>query len=529
MPMKRSYKNLMYFVIPIIIFLFALFLRIYFFTGFILGDDLEEFQAFQHIMTHGPILNVALHIRFGLWFFHVLSFKLLGVSIFSFFLPTLLMSSTFGIIGYFLLTFWKYPRYQAFLAALFIASAPFEILIGVIHANDLIFSWILALALFSFIIFEKRPIIQGILVAFLLWFAFYIKIWVVYLFPVLALYYLYQFVKYRIWKGFASFFITSLFLHEITCIVWKFTSGTFIPFIYYTSATYSVAKETIPWLLQFYPKMIIYGSEFGTTLFGIIPYLLFALLIIKAILSAPKFRKTKFDKFDVYLFAFYTSFFLLLNYFPTTFKFDQYYSAPRIFRYLAPLSFPMTLHVAKLILDLSKIKISFKSIGRLRKSIIGKYPLVFLFAFLICVNIYQADNATKPGQIYNTALLSIVKDVKEQSPPQLLVENWLSFFLREVYLKDTNTSIISPNYTIDDAKKYEQWLQENQHNLTEGSMMISGIGSYVQYGCHNCGFRLRQFNGSLDPGWKLFKEYQNQSYLPIPEPARLWVWLPSAK
>lgn len=528
--MKRNFKSIaIQIAVPVIIFLFALFLRLYFFTGFILGDDIEEFQAFQYIMTNGPSLHTALHIRFGLWLFPVLSFELLGVSEFSFFLPTLLMSSSFALLGYFLLNFWKYPRYQAFLAALFIASAPFEILIGVIHANDLIFSWVLALAFFFFIIFEKKPLIQGVLVAFLLWFAFYTKIWVVYLFPILAIYYLYQFVKHRKWKGFASFFIFSLFLHEITSIVWKFTSGTFIPFVYYTSATYPVPKETVPWLLQFYPKMILYGSEFGTTLFGIIPYLLFALLVVKAILSAPKFRKTKLDKFDVYLFVFYASFFLLLNYFPTTFRFDQYYSASRIFRYLAPISFPMTLHVAKLILDLSKIKIRSKRIGVLRNIVIGNYPLVFLFVLLICVNIYQADNATKPGQIYNATLLSIVKDIREQSPPKLLSESWSSFFLREIYLKDTNTSIISPNYTIDDAKKYEKWIQEIQPDLAEGSMMISGIGNYVHYGCHNCGIRLRQFNDSLDSGWKLFKEYQNQSYLPVPEPARLWMWLPSSK
>jgi len=528
--MKKTYKNITMLIIPpLLIFCFALILRLFFFTGFILGDDVEEFQVMQYVMSNGPELHTAAHICFGRWIFNIISFNLFGISESSFFLPTWLMSSSIGVIGYYILTFWRYPRYKAFLAALFIASAPFEILIGVVRANDLIFSWALALALYSFIIFEKKPIIQGMLLAFLFWFAFYVKLWVIYLLPALGLYYLYQIVKHKRWQGLASFSTASVVIHGITCIVWKIKAGVFMPYLYYHSATYPVPEKDLSWLFQIYPKFIFQGSEFGTTLFGIIPYLLIALLILKVILSRTVKNHKKilsFDKLDIYLFAYYTSFFLLMNFFPNTFNFDQYYSAPRIFRYLTPLSFPMVLHIAKLILDFSKIKINFKGINTLRKSIIGKYSIVILFVFLICVNIYQADNATKPGQIYRENLLSIIKDIKEQSPPQLVMESWLSFFTREIYLKDNNRISIVPIYGIYDAKEYEKWLQENQYNLTEGSMMITGLGNYVHYGCHGCGFCLNKFNNKLDSGWKLFKEYNNLTYLPSPEPARLWIWMP---
>ncbi|MCX6818904.1 MAG: glycosyltransferase family 39 protein [Candidatus Aenigmarchaeota archaeon] len=529
--MKKQHKKIaMKILPPLIIFCFALLLRLCFFTGFILGDDIEEFQVMQYVMDNGPELHTAAHIRFGMWLFNVISFSLFGISELSFFLPTWLMSSSLGVIGYYLLLFWKYSRHKAFLAGLFIASAPFEILIGVLRANDLIFSWVLALALYSFVVFEKKPVIQGVLLAFLIWFAFYIKLWVIYLLPALGLYYLYNLVRHKKWQGLASFVVASVVIHGITCIVWKIKTGVFMPYLYYHSATYPVPERDLPWLFQIYPKFIFQGSEFGTTLFGLVPYILISLLVLKVILPRIAINCKKiisFDRLDIYLIAYYTSFFLLINFFPNTFNFDQYYSAPRIFRYLTPLSFPMTLHIAKLILDFNKIKLSLKGIGISRKNIIRKYSIVLLFLLLICVNIYQADNATKPGQIYRESLLAIVNDIKEQSPPELVMESWLSFFMREIYLKDNNNISIIPIYSIYDAKEYEKWLHENQNNLTEGSTMITGLACYVHYGCHNCGFRLRQFTGSLDPGWKLFREYDNLTYLPIPEPARLWKWSPS--
>jgi hypothetical protein len=514
-------------LIPVLLFIFAFSLRYYYFTGFILGDDVQEFAASNYIINNYPVLTDPFHLRFGVWIFNVIFFKLLGVSEFSFFLPTFLMSSSLVVVGYYILA-QKYTWKESILASIFLASAPFEILIGVVRANDLIFTWLLALGFLSLIYFEKMPYIQGILVAFFLWFAFYVKLWVVFLFPVIGIYYLYEIVKNRNWQGAKSFIIYSILLHGITGIIWKIKIGMFFPFTKYHSATYPVPQEEILNIFKIYPRWIFEGSEFGTTLFGYIPYLLLVLLSAKIILLkySKKLSKTlRFDKLDVYLLAFYCSFFLLLNFFPNTFKFDQYYSAPRIFRYLAPISFPMTLHLAKLISDFSRLLLDNTKFHS--ETLIKKYAIIILFLLLISVNIYQADEATKPGQIYRRNLFSIIDDVKEKSPPQLISESWLNFFLREVYLKkpEYNISII-PIYNTHAARDYEIWLAQNQNNLKEGTMMITGLGGYLHYGCHGCGPRLEQFDDDLDPGWKLYREYETLSYLPTPEPARLWVWEP---
>lgn len=516
--MERCNKIIKHVVVPFIIFLFAYLLRRYFFCGFILGDDAEEFPLIQNLAVHGPDFKGHLQYRFGMWLFNVIFFKLFGISETTFFLPTWLMSSSLSVIGYYILLSWQYKPIHAFLASLFIASTPFEILIGTVRANDLILSWLLTQGFLSFILFKDRSVIQGILLAFFLWFAFYVKLWAIYLFPALGFYYMVLIIRNKIWRGLVSFTLTSIFLHSITSIFWKIKIGTFLPFLVKASATYPVASKDLVFTFFQYPKKLFQGSEFGTTLFGYIPYLLLVLLIIKYIMTLLPSKYPnyfKMDRLDLYLIVYYGSFFLFLNFFPNNFKFDQYYSVPRIFRYLAPLSFPMSLHTVKLILDLCKdcFPVIFE-----RKCFIVSLILPMIFC-----NIYQTNSATMPGQIYRNALFSILRDIKEQSPSKLLTDSWLGFFLREVYLKaESNKIHIVPILGVYAAKDYEKWLKTNQSNLSEGTMLITGLCNYVHYGGYYDGFRLRQFSNNLDSHWKLFKEYRMLSYLPLPEPARLW-------
>lgn len=86
--------------------------------------------------------------------------------------------------------------------------------------------------------------------------------------------------------------------------------------------------------------------------------------------------------------VYYVSFFLLLNFFPNNYKFDQYYSAPRIFRYLAPLSFPMSLHVGKMLLDLTGLWPFGVRAYNVAGIVVGPFLLL---------NFYHAHEATCPS------------------------------------------------------------------------------------------------------------------------------------
>ncbi|MBF0277213.1 MAG: glycosyltransferase family 39 protein [SAR324 cluster bacterium] len=457
-----------------------------------------------------------LHLRFGVWVFNWIAFQLLGVSEFSFFLPTVLMSASFSVIGYFVLVSKKTPRHYAFLAGLAIASAPFEILTGTLRANDLILSWLLAIGFALLIRFEKRPVLQGISVSFFLWFGFHVKLWVVYLVPVLALYFLLQIVQ-KNWKGFCSFAAFSALLHGITMIVMREITGFFMPFLHAHAATYPVPAHDLPILFLMYPKYLFQGEEFGNTLFGSIPFLLIFGLGIKFYFSTLKSNtKRRLDRLDYCLLCYYGTFFLFINFFPNSFVFDQYYSAPRIFRYLSPLSFPMTLHLVKLVLDIFHCR-------KVQWRLASFMPALILMG-ISAVNLLQAHHSTAPGRTYHQTVKKVSQEIADAAPPRLLVEVWLSFFMENFYLKEANSRIeVFPILNTSHVSEYENWLSLNQSKQPKGTMLLTGLGSCVHYNVTYKGFQLTQFQNPLHASWKMFKEFNVLDYLPYPEPARLWV------
>src|SRR5207302_1974390 len=272
----------------------------------------------------------------------------------------------------------------------------------------------------------RCPVLQGILLALCFWLGFYVKLWAVYILPPLAAYYLSR----RAWRAAASFAAASLVLHGATLLFWKAKVGQYLPCITPHAATYPIPFRDLPRLLLDYPKLVFVGSDIETTLFGAVPYLWVGLLIAKIVARwlPPGLRPARgphfgrWDRLDVLLLTLFAVFFTLLNFFPNSFTFDRYYSAPRIFRYLAPLSFPMTLHLAKMVLDLMPARAGWLAVAALLA--------------LTGSNLRQTAQATAPGRAYRATLMAVVRDVRERRPPMLVTEAWISYFLSNVYLED---------------------------------------------------------------------------------------------
>ncbi len=513
----RSERLLTYGVAPLTLFSVALVLRLYFFSGFILCDDVEEYALIEQLALKGPTFQGHLQYRFMMWWLNVLFFRLFGPSEGSFFLPTLLMSSSLSVVGYGLLLRNGYARGASFLGGLLVATAPFEILLGTLRANDLILAWLLALALLAFVPFGQQPGRQGVAVAFLLWLAFYTKLWAVYVLPALGVHYLAQVLCEKEKRGVVAFVLTSASLHAATALYWKARIGVFLPFVTAFSATYPVEARDLPALFLRYPRNVFVGSEFGTTLFGYVPHLLCALVATKTLLwlwTRKRDGRLAFDRLDAILLAYYVSFGLLLNFVPNHFVVDRYYSAPRIFRYLAPVSFPMTVHAGKILLDIGAVY----GRGSLRP-----YVAALLWVVILAGNGVQAAEASRPGRTQRRALLAVVADIRTQCPPRVLCEAWQSFFLRQVYLKGACAPTSVPGILrTHSARDYERWLADHQGTLPTGTTLITGVGSCVHYGCHGCGFRLREFSAPLSAEWALVEEYAPLDYVPRPEPVRLW-------
>jgi hypothetical protein len=482
-----------------------------------MGDDGQEFPILLHIIDHEPILTDQIHRRFMGWLLNLIFFKLFGVSETSYFLPAWLLSSSLSIFGYAILLNRGYSLRSAMFAGLMIASAPYEILTGAVRMNDLILSWLMVAAFGVLLIFKHRAVMQGIIIAICLWLGFFTKLWVVYIFPLFFLYYGLQIIKHKKWNGFISFLLCSFLLHGAMSIFWKIKIGLFFPFFYSHASNIPVAPyHLFSWFTK-YPRMIFQGSEYGTTLFGAVPYLLLIALVIKLVLGI-RFshdKKAGWDSLDFWLLFYYTSLFLLINFFPNSFDFSAYYSVHRIFRYLTPISFPMTLHLAKLIIDICHLL--FKRVR------IYNWTTIIAFSLLIVLNIYHAAEATRYGRTYRKNLKSVIQEVKKSAPPAVLAESWLSCFLKHTYLKSqedkTQVLLVLGIHLINE---YEAWLDENESTLPEDTMLISGLAGYV-FGCtHEEGFLLTQFSKPLSSNWKIHKEFGVLDYLPVPEKVILW-------
>src|SRR5215475_8357416 len=121
----------------ILLFGLAFAIRRHFVCGLILGDDPQEFPMLLQILSHGPDWTDQLALRWAGWVLNYVAFFLFGVSETALLLPTTIVSCTFGVLGYALLVRWGYRPLSAFLGALFVVTAPFEIVLGTLRANDL--------------------------------------------------------------------------------------------------------------------------------------------------------------------------------------------------------------------------------------------------------------------------------------------------------------------------------------------------------------------------------------------------------
>jgi hypothetical protein len=494
------------------LFLFALALRLHFFCGFVLGDDPVEFAALISINRHGPTWTDQLHVRFGGWVLNVAALRLFGVSESTLFLPTWLVSAAIPVVAYALLVTCGYGAGAAALAGAFVATAPFEILMGAVRSNDLFLALSVALGCLVLLRYSGRPVLQGVLLALLFWFGFYVKLWVVYFLPPLAVYYL----RCRAWRAAGSFVLASTILHGATVLFWKSRLGEFFPFLTHYAATYPIPWADVPRLLLDYPRLVFVGSDLGTTLFGVVPYVLVALLVLKIVARwlPPSMRSGdvadfgRWDRLDVLLVTVYAVFLVLLDLVPNSFKFDQYYSAPRIFRYLVPLSFAVTLHTAKMLLDLTAALLPRP-----------RWLPVAIFLVLAIMNITQADTATRPARDFRRTFLAMRDEIERVGPPMVVAESVIAEWLKNLYLVNSKTRVMTAYHTYP-ARAYEGWLAKTQGQLPDGTMLITGLSGYVFYGAQQDGFRLRLFAHPLSPEWTIFKNYGFMSHLP--DPAIMW-------
>src|SRR5207249_7910783 len=121
-------------------------------------------------------------------------------------------------------------------------------------------------------------------------------------------------------------------------------------------------------------------------------------------------------------------------------------------------SFPMALHVGKLLVDAA----------RALPPRFSRWPAIVVCLPVLVTNVVQAAEATRPGRQARNAVLTVLQDIRSACPPRLLVEAWQAFFFEQVYLRDScaQASVV-PIYDTFSAGQYEHWLKDHEGELPE--------------------------------------------------------------
>jgi hypothetical protein len=340
-------------------------------------------------------------------------------------------------------------------------------------------------------------------------------LWSVFVLPVVGIHYLLRLVRAREARGVVAFTVTSLFLHGASCAFWRVTAGSWTPFLDRLSATYPVDPGNLVPLLLTYPRLLWDGSPLGNTLFGAVPLLLVVGLVSACVWPRGFARSLRvpgvgLERVTFWLLSTCAVFFGLLEFFPNNFSFDRYYSVPRIFRYLAPLSYGFSLLAALLLL-------------RLARGIPARFGLRPLAAVgVLAVVAAGIPEAVGPTREHRARVTALRAELRASCPPEVLLNPWQARFFRELYLREACPGTLVPGEPIDaSAADSERWLHAIEPQLRRGAVLVTGLPSHVYYVCPDCGFRLDGFEGPLDPRWTLVDELAPLRF-GDGEPVRLW-------
>jgi hypothetical protein len=500
-------------VLPCVgLFAVCLVVRMILECGFVMGDDMAVVAISDVQSTSFHWIREQVNLRFGVWAPYILSFRIFGDGELGFFVPSWVVSSSFASVAYLLLRRWGYSLAGALFGGLFVGLSPFEVLIGSSMANDI---FLAAAFVYAFLVWQYRdevPKLAGVLIGVLLWFGFFNKAWVIYVFPFLGLEFLRDSFRGRRLGFWVCFVVVSIVLHAAAAWSYMRQLGDPFPLLKLLPAHYPVPLTELRRVLLLYPNQILFGEpDKQTTLFGIVPYVFLIAFAAALVLRGPRAVLLR-DRASLELLIMSVGIFLLINFVPNYYSLTEYHSAPRIFRYLTPISFFLSLYAAKLLLDLAP-----------------RVPAVvaaLCATALLAANVAGALRATAPGRQNRRIVQDIVATVAAHCPPELVIDAWQGWFFQRLYLKHTcpKTVVrgISVRWLNDEVA--EQAFHDAEAHVPEGSMLVTGFGSYVYYPCLACRIDLDTMKTPMSKQWELVRDIGQVTFRPDPLDVKVWRW-----
>jgi hypothetical protein len=502
-------------MLPLALFLVAFAVRVALQAGFVMGDDVNLVILIDVKRQSLQFAREQVNMRFGTWAPYLLSGKLFGNGELGFFMPTWIISSSFASAAYFLLRRHGYSKAGAAFGGLFVGLSPFEVLIGTSFANDIIFT---AALVYGYLAWQRRDdlaILSGILIGVLFWFGFFNKAWMVYLAPFLGIELLRDLWRRRRVAFWSSLALSSVLLQAATAYMFVRALGEPFPWLKELPANYLVPPHELKRVLLIYPTQLFVGDPITKTpLFGLVPY--FWLLGFAGVLVTRGFRAVFRERFGNELLVLWLGIFLLINFVPNSLSFSEYRSAPRIFRYLTPISFFLSLHTAKLLLDVRRAGLA--AMPATGAALCG--------VLLLATNVLWAVWGTAPGRQNRRIVEDVTAAIAADCPPVLIMESWQGYFFKHMYLRDKcpRTELVPYPTSGHNTLELEQRLREQERELPAGSMLVSGLGNYVYYPCFACTIDPSRFRAPLSDGWEVVRTTGPITFKPTPVDVKVWRW-----
>ena len=396
---KKIYRKFLGIVFIIVL---AILIRIKYFIGFALGDDLHYFNLVQQILqghwvsyhylnpfAYRPLLLLSV----------AGSFKLFGINEIAFILPIFLASIGSIIVAYYLGKR-LFNNQVGIIAAFALAAHPFCVYNSVTFDNDVIISFIMGLVMLIFIKARESEISkQGrwyALAGFFLVVSYLFKMTSLAMIGVIGAFTFVEIVFYR--KNFNQFWFYvsfALFFFIILCF-YKIETDEFLRHFYaerfyyekYVPDFYPLGDFSAKTMLLQYPlhmfRPLVFGKakyfEFGLYFYFFIPALVFLI------------RKNANREYSLLLLWWVVCLFSILEFLPS--NWDPYYlPIPRQERYLEILSIPIVITIGWFL-----VWIAHRS----------KTVFILLFVLLISTALYNAH-------VRNTYVQDSIADLKHVS------------------------------------------------------------------------------------------------------------------
>jgi hypothetical protein len=474
--------------------------RLYFFSGYGLGDDYFFAGPPLHFLDFGT-LNFADYRtnRLLLIMPQVFAFLLLPVNDFSFVLPIFIFSLATHALSLFFVRDCLGERAALFTSLLFL-TCPFETLTATAFAPDCILAFYSVACLWSCYHGYRTPshramLLGGVLLAC----AFLTKISAILMTPVIGLATVLTWRRWKVWLTFWASFAVAIV--GVGFVFWLLAGD---PVQRFTQRPWGYdVTDMLYAVLATYPRHLFWRApDTGHWMFGWT-----GLAAIAGMIAALcRIIVRRFDERDV-LIVLFLIYLLVFDLTPHRLDFSAYYSHPRIFRYLAQIS-PFVYVAAAFLGEVLH-----------RQGKVGKVTAGLMIAALCGFGAYQTPAVTEPSWDPNADGRALSRFFRENPPLTVTTINgdkWNCDRLRDMNHSQARRLRFNCESFSTDAERRE-FLTAIDHGY-----VITGGGSLAWYSNRPWVLNLAELGFEPPAEWELLRQVDAPVKRWRKEPLRIW-------